>query len=114
MFYIRLKIRNLYAKNIVVIHHDNNKNNILEFIFCNGFVNKQTNIFQSKALIPFSQTNKKIVIIRYEMNNKIIYKYTEFTNTNKNKYIIYLDELNSFYEDKIVKNNIENFLINKY
>jgi hypothetical protein len=114
MFFIRLKIRNKFAKDIIVIHHDNNKNNILEFMFCNGFLNKQTNIFQSKANIPFSQTNKKIVIIRYKINNNIIYKYIEFTNENKNKNIIDLDELNCFYKDEIVINNIENILINKY
>jgi hypothetical protein len=111
MFFIRLKIRNKCTKNIIVIHHNNYPNSSLEIIYSNGFLNKYTNIFQSKVCIPFSQTNKKIIIIRYEKNNEIIYKYIEYTNTNKNKHIIDLDDINNNLKDELLINKIENKLI---
>ena len=116
MFLKRVNIKSSYAKDIIIIWYRNNFCDInplhVTFMYRKSFWNKYINKFVANFTIPFSQTSQLICIVRYNINNELIYKKFEITNINyKSKLIIDLDNIEDYINNDTI-NRFENKLQN--
>ena len=112
MFYIRLKINSQYVENFVMMSN-HCIGGLPELKYYKCFWNKNTKKFGANAFIKISQIDKKSFIIRYKINNEVIYKKFEIMAKYKNlKYNIDLDDTCDFCDDIVLQNTMEKLLMN--